>query len=108
MKFLPFYRIVFTMAMTAIFPLVLIAGEIETMDKPVIDGRLKVFSPFQDSASARKKGSKPNQSVEKPQQRTPDERLKEAERRSIKQVPRSVPKLKPQPLTERIKVRKSE
>ena len=59
---------------------------------------------FQDSTTARKKSSDQSKEVQKPSQDDRDDRLKEAQRREIKQVPRSIPKLKPQPVSEDNKI----
>jgi hypothetical protein len=62
---------------------------------------------FQDSIPAKKRPeTKPEKSVEKPPKDINDERLKKTVGRAIKQVPRSLPKLKPRSVTERIKIRK--
>ena len=88
------------------FPLALIAGEDEIIDKPVRPELIvdKVLL-FTDSIPPKKKTEKQPEPEEKPRD-IDDERLDNPERRAIKQVPRSIPKLKPQPVGERIKIRR--
>ena len=107
MKLLPFNRILLIAAFTVIFPLALIAEE-AALDKPVRNKMAESLRPlFQDSIPAKKKTeTKPEKPVEKPPKDINDERLKETIGRAIKQVPRSIPKLKPRSVTERIKIRR--
>ena len=101
MKFLLFYSVVFVAVLAAISPLNLLASSGLSIDKPVRkEWTNKVSQMFQDSTSARKKSPDKHKEVQKPPQDDRDERLKEAQRREIKQVPRSIPKLKPQPVSE--------
>lgn len=65
-----------------------------------------VLTLFQDSVPARKKPQpKPQDTRQKPAQDVRDGRIKETDRRAIKQVPRSLPKLKPQPVSDNVKIR---
>lgn len=107
MKFLPFNRILLIAVFSVIFPLALIAEE-DAFDKPVRNKMAESLRPlFQDSIPAKKKPeTKPEKPVEKPPRDINDERLKESLGRAIKQVPRSLPKLKPRSVTERIKIRR--
>jgi len=107
MKFLPHNRIFLILVFAVIFPLALLADE-NDFDKPVRHKMVESLMPlFQDSVPAKKKSAdKPQKSAEKPPQDVNDNRLKETIGRAIKQVPRSIPKLKPQPVTDRIKIRK--
>ena len=111
MKFLPFNRILLIAVFIVIFPLALIAAE-DAFDKPVRNKMAESLRPlFQDSIPAKKKPetkpeTKPEKPVEKPPRDINDERLKETIGRAIKQVPRSLPKLKPRSVTERIKIRR--
>lgn len=89
-----------------LFPLLVKAGEIGTIDKPVRpDFIVDKVLLFTDSIPPRKKTEKQQEPEEKPRD-IQDERLEHPERRAIKQVPRSIPKLKPQPVGERIKIRR--
>ena len=107
MKFLPFNRILLIAVFSVIFPLALKAEE-DAFDKPVRNKMAESLRPlFQDSIPAKKKPeTKPEKPIEKPPQDINDERLKETIGRAIKQVPRSLPKLKPRSVTERIKIRR--
>ncbi len=107
MKFLLFYRILFAAVLAFIFPLTLIAGKSDAIGKPVRYEIAESLLPlFQDSIPSKKKtDAKPEKSREKAS-REVNERLKETVGRAIKQVPRSIPKLKPKPVTDRIKIRK--
>ncbi|MEJ7779807.1 MAG: hypothetical protein WKF68_09455 [Daejeonella sp.] len=106
MKFLLFNRKLLIAVLTAIFPLALFAGE-NGFDKPVRNKMAESLRPlFQDSVPAKKKpAAKPQKPAEK-QPQDINERLKETVGSAIKQVPRSVPKLKPQPVTDRIKIKR--
>jgi len=108
MKFFFIYRMAFIAALAVVLPLALVAADSGHIDKPVRHQLAESLLPiFQDSTASRKKAErKPQEQPEKIPQDVQDERLKEAERRSIKQVPRSIPKLKPQPVTERVKIRR--
>lgn len=107
MKFLLFNRILLIAVFSVILPLALKAEEV-AFDKPVRNKMAESLRPlFQDSIPAKKKPeTKPEKPVEKPPQDINDERLKESLGRAIKQVPRSLPKLKPRSVTERIKIRR--
>lgn len=108
MKFLLSYRILFIAVLTGFFPLTLIAGRNGAIGRPVRNEIAESLLPlFQDSIPVKKKPAvQPQKSKEKPLPDINNERLKETIGRAIKQVPRSIPKLKPQPLTDRIKVGK--
>lgn len=104
MKFLLFYLIAFVSFSALLSPSTLKASSGD-IDKPVRREWAKAILPmFQDSTIARKKS--PEKEVQKSPQDVRDERSKEAERREIKQVPRSIPKLKPQPVSEDINIRR--
>lgn len=107
MKLLVFNRLLLITVFTVIFPLALIAEE-NAFEKPVRNKMADSLRPlFQDSIPAKKKPeTKPDKPPEKPTQDINDERLKETVGRAIKQVPRSLPKLKPRSVTERIKIRR--
>lgn len=107
MNFLPLNRLFLIAAFTVIFPLALRADE-SYFDKPVRNKMAESLMPlFQDSIPEKKKpAAKPQKPAEKPPQSINNNRLKETIGRAIKQVPRSIPKLKPQPVTDRIKIRK--
>jgi hypothetical protein len=107
MKLLIFNRLLLITVFTVIFPLALIAEEV-AFDKPVRNNLAESLRPlFQDSIPAKKKPeTKPEKRDEKPPRDINDERLKEVVGRAIKQVPRSIPKLKPRSVTERIKIRR--
>ncbi len=107
MKFLPLNRIFLIAVFAVIFPLALLADE-NDFDKPVRKKMVESLIPlFQDSVPAKKKlADKPQKPAEKPPQDIEKNRLKETIGRAVKQVPRSLPKLKPQPVTDRIKIRK--
>jgi hypothetical protein len=108
MRFLLFYRIVFKVVLAIVFPLALFAGEKEIIDKPVNhELMVNVLPLFTDTIPPKKKTDtrQEEQPEEKPRD-IQDDRLDNPERRAIKQVPRSIPKLKPQPVGERIKIRR--
>ena len=48
--------------------------------------------------------NKPQEKPEQPSQEGRDERIRDGQRREIKQVPRSMPKLKPQAVREGVKL----
>lgn len=106
MKFLLVYRIALIIAMVVIFPFFSRASDGST-DKPLRrDIARSVQSLFQDSIPARRKAAaKPQDARQKPPQDVQDGRIKETDRRAIKQVPRSLPKLKPQPVSDGVKIR---
>lgn len=106
MKFLLVYRIAFITALVVITPFFSIASD-GSIDKPLRRNIARsVLSLFQDSIPARKKAEpKPQDTRQKPPQDVRDGRIKEADRRAIKQVPRSIPKLKPQPVSDGVKIR---
>ena len=106
MKFLPVYRNVFIAALFVISPLFTMASD-GSIGKPLRREIAKsVLDLFQDSVPARKKTeAKPQEPRQKPPQDVRDDRIRETDRRAIKQVPRSIPKLKPQPVSDRVKIR---
>lgn len=104
MKLLLFYLTAFISVLALLSPSTLMASS-GNIDKPVRREWTKAKLPmFQDSTTARKKSSDQSKEVQRPSQDDRDERLKEAQRREIKQVPRSIPKLKPQPVSEDNKI----
>lgn len=125
MKFIHFYRTVFLLALACIFPAMLIAGDKETDDKILRHLIIEEISQsFDDTIPGRRAGEK------KGQDRSEDNRTgghRDADRRpdlnrpeqgirggnqnlrpkqGIKEVPRSIPKLKPKAVTDRIPIRK--
>jgi len=106
MKLLLFYRLAFVAVLAVLSPLLLVASGGGSFDKPVRKEWVNAISMFQDSTTARKKSSDQSKEVQKPSQDDRDETLKEAQRREIKQVPRSIPKLKPQPVSEGLNIRR--
>lgn len=107
MNFLFLYRIFFISALAILLPLALSASARINSDYPVQQFRKVAALPmFQDSAAARKKNAKDAGENQRPSQDVREERLKEIQRRAIKEVPRSIPKLKPKPVTERINIRR--
>ena len=92
-----FYRIFLILVVTAITPLALSASAPMNLDKPVRQKwKVTVLTMFQDSTANRKRSSDNDRENQKPSQDDRDDRLKEAQRRAIKEVPRSLPKLKPE------------
>jgi hypothetical protein len=94
-------------ALVAVMPVALTAADGINSGKPL---RRELFestlSIFQDSTGSRRKPeSKPQDQPRRQPQGGHDDRLKDDQRRSIKQVPRSVPKLKPQPVPGSVKMR---
>ncbi|MBC7758573.1 MAG: hypothetical protein H7069_06940 [Phormidesmis sp. FL-bin-119] len=106
MKLLLFYYIAFVAILALFSPSVLLASAANS-DKPVRKEWAKAKLPmFQDSTTAKKKSPDKPKEVQKSPQDVRDERSRETDRREIKQVPRSIPKLKPQPVSEDVKMRK--
>lgn len=106
MKRLFFYHMALVALLIAIIPLTLTASEI-SLDKHLRRDLSQSLLPmFQDSTSRTKPESKRQDQPEKTAQEIQGERLKEAQKRGIKQVPRSIPKLKPQPVLDGIKIRR--
>ena len=103
MKLFLFYRISFIAILAALSPLALKASSVD-IDKPVRRELLASFPLFQDTTGSKKKTSNKPPERQKPSQDGIEDRLREAQRRAIKEVPRSLPKLKPQPVNERIKI----
>lgn len=103
MKILLFHRIAITIILAALSPLALMAAPFD-VEKPVRRELLARLIIFQDSTASKKKPSNKPRDVQKPPQDGIEERLREAQRRAIKEVPRSLPKLKPQPVSERTKI----
>jgi hypothetical protein len=108
MNFLRFYRIILILALIAVSPLLLSAEErgFNNIPSPYnLHGQS--FPVFQDSASRGKKpDAKPKNIPGKSSQDIKDARIRDQGRRSIKQVPRSIPKLKPQPVPDGIQIRR--
>lgn len=104
MKLLLFYRITFIAILAALSPFALMASSVD-IDKPIRRELAGSFPMFQDTTGSKKKTSNKPREGQKPPQDGIEERLREAQRRAIKQVPRSLPKLKPQPVTGRAKIR---
>jgi hypothetical protein len=102
MKFLLVYRIAFITALVVISPFFSIASD-GSIDKPLRrEIAESVLSLFQDSIPPKKKADTKQPARQTPPQDVRDVRIKD---RAIKQVPRSVPKLKPQPVSDKVKVR---
>lgn len=96
----------FAAVVTVLIPLTLTASGL-SVDKPVRRELAESILPmFQDSTSRKRPAGRDQDHPEKTPQDVQDERLKEAQRRAVKQVPRSIPKLKPQPVTDRAKIRR--
>lgn len=106
MKRLLFYRLAGVAVLAVLSPLLLMASGGGSIDKPVRKEWVNAISMVQDSTTARKKSSDQSKEVQKLSQDDRNERLKEAQRREIKQVPRSLPKLKPQPVSEGFNIRR--
>ena len=109
MKFILLYCSVFLLALASIFPAKLIAGDREMDNKPFRYSTEEMTLPlFADSIPVRRMGEKKDQ--EKPEERrVPDfrgENLRERPKTGIKQVPRSIPKLKPKAVIDRIPIRR--
>ena len=106
MKLLLFYYIAFVAILALLSPPALLASPANS-DKPVRKEWAKAKLPmFQDSTTAKKKSPDKPKEVQKSPQDVRDERSRETDRREIKQVPRSIPKLKPQPVSEDVKMRR--
>jgi hypothetical protein len=107
MKLLLFYRLAFVALLAVISPSALFAWGGGGIDKPIRRVWVNTTMPmFQDTTTARKKSSDKPKEIQRPPQDVRNERLKEAQRREIKQVPRSLPKLKPQPVSEGLNIRR--
>lgn len=105
MKFLPVYRFLFVAALAAISTFASAATAQAGIYIPASAKSTEAFlTVYQDSTASKKKSSNKTKEVQKPSQGDQRESIKEAERRAIKQVPRSIPKLKPQPVIDRTKI----
>lgn len=103
MKLFLFYRITFIVILAALSPFALMASSVD-IDKPVRRELLTSFPMFQDTTGSKKKTADKPREGQKPTKDEIQDRLREVQRRAIKEVPRSLPKLKPQRVTERIKI----
>lgn len=94
--------------MAVLLPYGSVAAEAGHTDDPVTGRHKAGMLWFQDSVSVKRK---PVNRQPAPAERHPreeqDDRIRNIERRSIKQVPRSAPKLKPQPVPDGVKIRRS-
>jgi hypothetical protein len=131
MKLISVYRTIILIAILGIFPAMLYAGDKEIDDKPSRNLSVNEILPvFIDSIPVRRGGDKKEQDrpggdirpgdrgpgENKPGENRPDDlrRVQEInggnqrirQRSGIKQVPRSIPKLKPQAVTDRIPIRR--
>lgn len=103
MKFLAVYRFLLIVALALISTLASVNAAQAAIEQPVLRVMEETFlTMYQDSTAAKKKSSNKPKEVQKPSQ--DDQRIEETQRRAIKQVPRSIPKLKPQPVNGRGKV----
>ena len=126
MKFINVYRTIFLFAIIGIFPAMLYAGDKEIDDKPVRKISVEEISlVLMDSIPVRRGADKTEQDrpggdirqgENRPGDNRPDDirRVREIngenqrirKKSGIKQVPRSIPKLKPQAVTDRIPIRR--
>ncbi|SDM07257.1 hypothetical protein SAMN05421813_105162 [Daejeonella rubra] len=126
MKLISVCRTIFLFAILGILPAMLYAGDKEIYDKPLIKISLEeISSVFMDSIPVRRGGDKKEQDrpvgdirqgENRPGENRPDDirRVQEIngenqrirQKSGIKQVPRSIPKLKPQAVTDRIPIRR--
>lgn len=131
MKLKSVYRTIILFVILGILPAMLYAVDKEIDDKPIRNLRVDEISPvFIDSIPVRKAGEKKEQdrpgSEIKPGNKSPGENRpgekrpddirrtqgingdnqRIRQRSGIKQVPRSIPKLKPQAVTDRIPIRR--
>lgn len=102
MNMINFYRCLFA-AFLAFLPFGTTYAESRGSGRPVKKEIMVLSSVFQDSVARQRPESKTPVAGERTAQER-DEQLRNQERRSIKQVPRSLPKLKPQPVGERIRI----
>jgi len=131
MKLIPFYRIIILIVILGIFPAMLYAGDKEIDDKPLKKlGFDEISTVDIDSISVKRGGVKKEQDRQageirpgdkgprenRPGENRPDDIIRVQEingrnqrirqRSGIKQVPRSIPKLKPQAVNDRIPIRR--
>ena len=121
MKLISVYRTIILIAILGIFPSMLYAGDKEIEDKPIIKLSIEEISTvFIDSLPVKRGGVKKEQDRQageiRPRENRPDDlrRVQEIngrnqrirQRSGIKQVPRSIPKLKPQAVTDRMPIKR--
>lgn len=106
MNLLFFYRVVVISVLAVISPLALSASARLNSNKTERQVWTLAVLPIVQDSTARRKNSENSRENQRPSEDIRDERLKEAQRRAIKEVPRSIPKLKPKPVTERINIRR--
>jgi len=121
MKFINVYRTIFLFAIIGIFPAMLYAGDKEIDDKPLRKISVEEISlVLMDSIPVRRGADKTEQDRPGGDIRQGENRLDDIRRvreingenqrirkkSGIKQVPRSIPKLKPQAVTDRIPIRR--
>ena len=121
MKLIAVYRTIILFTLTGIFPAMLYAGDKEIDGKPLRKiSVLETSAVFVDSIPVRRAGDKKEQDRPatdiRPGENRPDDvrRIQEIsgenqrirQKSVIKQVPRSIPKLKPKAVTDRIPIRR--
>jgi hypothetical protein len=121
MKLIPVYRTLILIAILGIFPAMLYAGDKEIEDKPIIKLSVEEISTvFIDSIPVKRGGVKKEQDrqagenrpgVNRPDDLRPVQEIngrnqRIRQRSGIKQVPRSMPKLKPKTVTDRMPIKR--
>ncbi len=131
MKLITVYRIIILIAILGTFPAMLYAGDKEMEDKPIIKLSVEEISTdFIDSLPVKRGGVKKEQDRQageirpgdkgprenRPGENRPDDLISVQEinarnqrirkRSVIKQVPRSIPKLKPKAVTDRMPIKR--
>ena len=131
MKLITVYRIIILIAILGTFPAMLYAGDKEMEDKPIIKLSVEEISTdFIDSLPVKRGGVKKEQDRQageikpgdkgarenRPGENRPDDLIRVQEinarnqrirkRSVIKQVPRSIPKLKPKAVTDRMPIKR--
>lgn len=121
MKLISVYRTIFLFAIIGILPAMLYAGDKEIEDKPLRKISVEQISlVFMDSIPVRSGTDKKEQDrpggENRPSENRPDDIRRAREingenqrirkKSGIKQVPRSIPKLKPQAVTNRMPIRR--
>ena len=131
MKLITVYRIIILITILGTFPAMLYAGDKEMEDKPIIKLSVEEISTdFIDSLPVKRGGVKKEQDRQageirpgdkgprenRPGENRPDDLISVQEinarnqrirqRSVIKQVPRSIPKLKPQAVTDRMPIKR--
>jgi len=131
MKLITVYRIIILIAILGTFPAMLYAGDKEMEDKPIIKLSVEEISTdFIDSLPVKRGGVKKEQDRQageikpgdkgarenRPGENRPDDLIRVQEinarnqrirkRSVIKQVPRSMPKLKPKTVTDRMPIKR--